>query len=213
MFMTFLKIHGQSWDVKISGNVTDMEKEQLSNIPVILFKNQDTIQVVRTNDKGEFIFISEFTFDNTYYITLDIENQRNKSYWVMLYEKGDSQRIFEYQIDLMKLRMFDERFDVSIYYELNETREYTNFNISYFKTILDEYPLLCVKFTQYINREEKLTVAKRRMKNFKKDLKLSEVNMKQIIFTVEIIKLEVSNSDDKRSRIDGVAYSMDGNCK
>lgn len=79
--------------------------------------------------------------------------------------------------------------------------------------MLIEYPQMCIRFVQTLNPEEKETVAKKRKEQFLKLLRTTGVNMNQIIFSDEILILDFSKSEDKRSRIEGVVYSMNGNCK
>lgn len=212
--MTFFEVYGQSWDVKISGTVTDMSNKKLiENIPVVLIANRDTIAIQNTNNNGEFLFDLIFSVENDYYIFLNVTHQNSRRDWIKLHAKGDSNIIGEYRLDLSKLRIIQDRFDNSVYYEKNETVKYQNFDLDYFKKIMTEYPQMCIRFVQTINPEEKKSISNRRKKQFLKTLKTAGINMNQIIFSDEIFILDIANLEDKRSRIEGVVYSMDGNCK
>ena len=214
LFMTFLSVYGQSWEVKISGTVTDMaNKKTIENIPVVLMSNRDTIAIQNSCSQGEFLFNVTFSVENDYYIFLNIEHQNSKQSWIKLHAKGDTNVIGEYHIDLSKLRIIHDRFDTGIYYEINETEKYQNFDLDYFKKFILEYPLMCIRFVQTINPDEKKRASKRRKRQFLKELKTTGVNMNQIIFSDEIFVLDITKTEDKRSRIEGVVYSMDGNCK
>jgi hypothetical protein len=213
LFMTFMNVYGQSWEVKISGNVIDMpSKKAMENIPVVLMENLDTIDIQNSSSEGEFLFEATFNVESDYYIFLNVEFQNSRQSWIKLHAKGDSNIVQEYRLDLAKLRIIHDRFDTGIYYEKNETKEYQNFDLNYFKKMIVEYPQICIRFVQTVNPEEKKSVAMRRKKHFLKELQTSGVNMNQIIFTDEIFRLDITNANDKRSRIEGVVYSMDGNC-
>lgn len=213
-FLTFNCVYAQSWEVKISGTVTDMSNNKLTeNIPVVLMANRDTIAIQTTDNIGEFLFHITFSVENDYYIFLNIAHQNSIRDWIKLHAKGDTNSIGEYRIDLSKLRIIHDRFDNNAYYEKNETVKYQNFDLDYFKNILTEYPQLCIRFVQTINPEEKKSISKRRKKQFLKILKTAGINMNQIFFSDEIFILDISKLEDKRSRIEGVVYSMDGNCK
>lgn len=190
-----------------------MDKELLPNVTVILMQNLDTLEKVQSNEQGEFMFLTEFSAENSYAVTLDVDHQRSKSYWVKIHAKGDTARYLEYRLDLLKLRIIKDRFDNSIYYAMNETNEYENFDLPYFLKILEEYPQMCIKFVQIINPEEDLRIANRRKRHFLKLLKSSGVNMSQLFFSEEILLLDTTNLEDKRSRIEGVVHSMSGSCK
>lgn len=212
--MTFLKVYGQSWEVKISGTVIDMaSKKSIENIPVVLMANLDTIAIQNSSTKGEFLFEATFSVENDYFIFLNVDFQNSRRSWIKLHTKGDSNIVQEYRLDLSKLRIIHDRFDTGIYYEKNEIKEYQNFDLEYFKKIIVEYPQICIRFVQTINPEEKRSAAMRRKKYFLKELQTTGINMNQIIFADEIFTLDITNSNDKRSRIEGVVYSMDGNCK
>jgi len=79
--------------------------------------------------------------------------------------------------------------------------------------VLNEYPQLCYRFVQSISPGEKKRIANKRKKAFLKNLRAVGVNMNQIIFSDEIIELDITKTEDKRSRIEGIVYSMDGKCK
>ena len=199
-------LFGQSSNVKISGSVSDLNKVRQSDIPVILLENTDALLVVKTNNKGEFEISTTFSIDNDYYILLDVKYNKNKT---NLHVKGDSIIVDGYQLDLLVPQFIEERFDNGANYDLNEVKNYQNFDIDYFKQKLIEYPELCIEFRQYVHPEEKMKIIKRRMKNFKKELIDKGVNMKQIFFSNEIFKL---NSSDQKSSIQAIVLSMEGNC-
>ncbi len=199
-------LFGQSSNVKISGSVSDLSKIRQSDIPVILLENTDTLIVVKTNKKGEFEILTTFSVDNDYYILLDVQYNKNKT---ILHLKGDTIIVDEYQLDLSVPRLIEDRFDNGANYDLNEVNNYHNFEINNFKQKLIQYPQLCIEFRQYANPEEKMKILKRRMKNFKKELNDSGINMKQISFSNLIFKL---NSTDKKSSIQAIVLSVDGNC-
>jgi hypothetical protein len=213
LFIIIYDVHGQLSAVKISGSVRDIEKRKLENIPVVLMVNRDTLAIQNSDSKGEFLFDVMFSTEHDYYIFLNLEHQNSKQNWIKLHAKGDTNIFMEYKIDLNKLRVIRHRFDNSIYYEKNDTEKYQNFDLDYFKKVIQEYPQMCIRFVQTINPKEKKIIAKRRKKHFLELLRSAGINMNQIIFSNETFTLDLSNSNDVRSRIEGVVYSMDGNCK
>lgn len=214
LFMTIFSVYGQTQQVKISGTVTDMENKKLvENIPVVLMSNRDTIAIKNSGSQGEFLFDVTFSVENDYFIFLNIDYQKSRQNWVKLHAKGDTNIVKEYILDLSKLRIIHDRFDTGIYYEKNETVKHQNFDLKYFLTMLNEYPQMCIRFVQTINPEERKSVATKRKKQFLKELNSSGVDMSRIIFSEEILILDLTKSEDKRSRIEGVVHSMDGNCK
>lgn len=209
-----MNVYGQTQQVKISGTVTDMENKKLvENIPVVLMSNRDTVAIKNSGSQGEFLFDVTFSVENDYYIFLNINHQNSRQSWIKLHAKGDTNVFEEYRVDLSKLRLIQDRFDNSVYYEKNETVKHQNFDLKYFLMMLNEYPQMCIRFVQLMNPEERKSVATRRKKQFLKELKSSGVDMSRIIFSEEILIMDLTNSEDKRSRIDGVVHSMDGNCK
>lgn len=213
LILISLDVNGQSQKVKISGIVKDMDKKSLESIPVVIMENRDTLEVQQSNNQGEFLFEVTFSVDKEYSMFLDIAYQNSKPNWVRLHAMGDTNIFEEYRLDLTKLRVFHDRFDTGIYYEKNETVKYENFDLKYFLTMLNEYPQMCIRFVQTINPEERKSVATKRKKQFLKELNSSGVDMNRIIFSKEILILDITKSEDKRSRIEGVVHSMDGNCK
>lgn len=212
--MTFIRCYGQTWDVKISGTVMDMENKKLiENIPVVLMSNRDTVAIQNSGSQGEFLFDVTFSIENDYFIFLNIDYQKSRQSWIKLHAKGDTNVVEEYHVDVAKLRIIHDRFDNSVYYEKNETKEYQNFDLDYFLKVLNEYPQLCYRFVQSINPDEKKRIANKRKKAFLKNLRTAGANMNQIIFSDEIIELDITKTEDKRSRIEGIVYSMDGKCK
>lgn len=214
LILSSLIVNGQSQDVKISGTVTDMENKKLiENIPVVLMSNRDTVAIKNSGSQGEFLFEVSFSVENDYYIFLNIDHQNSRQSWIKLHVKGDTNVFEEYRVDLSKLRLIQDRFDNSVYYEKNETVKHQNFDLKYFLMMLNEYPQMCIRFVQLKNPQERNSVAIRRKKQFLKELKSGGVDMSRIIFSEEILILDLTKSDDKRSRIEGVVHSMDGNCK
>jgi hypothetical protein len=212
--MTIVSVYGQTWDVKISGTVTDMENKKLiENIPVVIMSNRDTVAIKNSGSQGEFLFDVTFSVENDYFIFLNIDYQKSRQSWIKLHAKGDTNIVKEYLFELSKLRIIHDRFDNSVYYEKNETVKYQNFDLNYFIKIQNEYPQMCYRFVQLRSPQEKKSVAIRRKKQFLKKLKSGGVDMSRIIFSEEILIMDLTNSEDKRSRIDGVVHSMDGNCK
>ncbi len=206
--------YGQAQNVKISGTVIDMaNKKLIGNIPVVLMVNRDTIAIQNSDSLGEFLFEVTFSVENDYYIFLNIDRQNSRQSWIKLHAKGDTNVFEEYRLDLSKLRIIQDRFDNSVYYEKNEMVKHQNFDLKYFLTMLNEYPQMCIRFVQLINPEERKSMATRRKKQFLKELKSSGVDMSRIIFSEEILIMDLIKSEDKRSRIEGVVHSMDGNCK
>lgn len=205
---------GQTWEVNISGIVTNWEQDTLSEIPVILFVNADTLMTTLTDENGEFYMDVAFSRENNYAVRLDVERQNTKSYNVDLFTQGDTVFISKYHVDLMVLKVMRERFDNSAYYALNETQNMQNFDIAWFGALLDEYETMCLEFVQTIHPNEKPETARERMKQFKKILRKAGVNMDQLQFKATIHYLtEEQITKNSRSRIQGAITSMDGNCQ
>lgn len=99
-------------------------------------------------------------------------------------------------------------FDPSAYYALNETKEFTNFEITWLIDLMNEHPGLKIKFVQTITKQETVEIAKKRMINFEKSLKQGSVDMNRITFESKVYYVDETESD-QRSRIQGVVVSVD----
>ena len=206
------QVFSQSWDVNVSGSVMDVEKNALAGVPVVLISDDDTIVRVITDSTGLYSFSIRFDTHGSYYLALDY-GKDGMFHKVLLHEKGDTNRVNVFNVDLIRLRLIHDRFDVSAYYQFNETKKYENFDLEYCKQALMEYPEMCLLFRQSICSGEGPRTARRRMRHFKNALKKYGIDMKQIIFSDELIVLDTLYLDSETSRIDGVVNSMDGSCR
>jgi|SRR5690554_302638 len=213
-FLTFNCVYAQSWEVKISGNLKSSDNVMLSEIPILLCTNNDTMFIVKTDENGEFEFKTTFTYGNDYILKLNIENQNPKDCNFHLFSKEDTARMSEYQLDLKLPILIHDKFDNSVYYELNEIKNFQNFEMEWFKGLLTRYPEMCLEFVQTINPIEKQKIAQKRIKHFQEELVKANCDMKRISFRNETLILsDQMMIEDSRSRIQGIIISMDGDCK
>ncbi|MFT5778754.1 MAG: hypothetical protein ACI837_001710, partial [Crocinitomicaceae bacterium] len=56
----------QCWDVQIDGTVSNMEKEFLPDVTILLFENEDTLRKAVTDSVGGYAFNVDFFPDNQY---------------------------------------------------------------------------------------------------------------------------------------------------
>lgn len=214
VFLVSQGTYAQSWEVKISGSLINPDDSLITGIPVVLLENKDTLISVKTDQQGKFNFSSSFSYGNDYVIVISEEKFKLRSNKVYLFQKTDTARMSEYQLDLIIPKIIRDKFDNSAYYNLNETTNFQNFEIQLFKELMDEYPGMCVEFTQTIHPEEKSKVAAKRMKRFREQLEKAGYDLSRISFRKEVLVL---NKDllktDSRSRIQGIVLSMDGDCK
>jgi hypothetical protein len=212
--LTFQSVYAQSWEVKVSGNIHHSDGSKVSEVPVILFQNKDTVSVVKTDKNGAFVFNTTFTTGNDYTLGIDDENRNFRSNTVDLFHKEDTAKMSEYQVDLLFPKMIRDKFDNSAYYNLNETRRFENFETGWLKGFLDEYPGMCLEFVQTINPAEKGKIAKKRMKYFREELEKAGYDLNRITFRTDLLVLHKDQlKEDQRSRIQGIVISMDGDCK
>lgn len=163
--ISILKVFGQSWDVTILGTVTDLpSKKPIEHQRIVLMSNNDTLDFQFTKGIGDFSIETFFSVENDYYLFLDADYQNSKKDWIKLHAKGDTTMIHMFHIDLIKLPIIKDRFDNNAYYEINETKEHQNFDLTYFLNLFTENPTICIRFVQTIHPDEKKSVALKRKK-------------------------------------------------
>ncbi len=212
LFIFFLfNLNGQTVQVSIIGTVKDSERKLLPNEEVYVLKNNDTLLKTETNDEGNFFIQTNFSVENTYRIGL-LSNE-NYGIPIVLHQKGDSLNVPKYYaIDLGKFKIFHDFIDYTAYFEKNNFIDYSNFSTEMLKELFLEYPTICLKFIQTKNVKESNRLAKKRMTNFKEQLKLANLPMKQLLFDENFLILDESLID-QRSKIQGVVISLEGDCK
>lgn len=180
--LTLFYVYGQTWDVKIYGNLISNDKVRLSEVPVILFENNDTVLIVKSDENGQFDFNTKFSTGNEYIIKLEVENQNSDAFNIKLFNKEDTARMSEYELDFKLPVLIHDIFDNSVYYELNEMKKFENFEIEWFKQLFIQYPGMCLEFVQTINPDEKQKIAKKRINHFRGELVKASCNMSRISF-------------------------------
>lgn len=213
IFFTYSCAFAQSWEVNISGKLTSAKIVGLSNIPVVLFKNNDTLTVVSTNENGEFGLVSTFAFGNTYTLHLTSNERYQQTKIIRLFNKEDTARMSEYRIEVEFPHIIHDKFDNSAYYALNETTNFQNFEVEILRESQNQFPELCIEFVQTIHPNEQRKIAKKRKALFLKELERSGFDMKRIHFRKEVLILtEAQLKEDDRSRIQGIVRSLEGDC-
>lgn len=203
-------LNAQSYDCRIHGTIQKSRGEAVENHLVVIFKNTDTLCKMYTDKMGSFDFSVPFTSGNDYSLLYETLANAEK---ILLFRKTDSVPVLEYTLNLTLRNVKWDKFDNSAYYELNEIKAYQNFDLAFLKYTLAENPEVCVKFIQTWNPQEKKTVARKRMKLFRKQLFESGINPKQVSFSKQILNLSQEKTPDMRSRIQGVVASLEGVCK
>lgn len=105
-----------------------------------------------------------------------------------------------------------DKFDNSAYFNLNEIKKFEILTLKFLQDLIEKYPLICIEFIQTINVNESKRIAKKRMKTFKKTLKKAGLGIKNFRFNDEILVVKEIDFE-QRSRIQGVVYSINQNCK
>src|SRR5690606_34010074 len=132
---------------------------------------------------------------------------------IILQNRKDSLFVSGYEIELSIFISEEEKFDNSAYFEHRETHVWQNFELTWFTSLMNEYPNMCMEFTQRINPKESIRIAQKRMTNFKKMLLNAGCDMRRISFSENIVFLNDNLLKiDTRSRIQGLVISMDGDC-
>lgn len=197
-------------DVHITGTLKTIEKIPIDTCTVALCQNNDTLLITQTNSKGEFQFNAQLLVEQIHHLKFnraELSNQMTR-----FYVPNDSTETTSFYFELILPVLKQCRFDNSAYYDLNETVRCQNFDTHFIKNITLENPGLCLSFTQTIHPNESLRTAKKRMKNFKKLLKIEDFDLSRIEFSDEIRILDLTSSEDHRSRIQGVVVSLEGDC-
>src|SRR5690554_2332036 len=89
-FLTFNSVYAQSSILKITGILKSCDNVILSEIPILLCTNNDTMFIVKTDENGEFEFKTTFTYGNDHILKLHIENQNPKDCNFHLFSKEDT---------------------------------------------------------------------------------------------------------------------------
>lgn len=202
----------QNRPVKIAGTVTDINSAiPAPNVQIYLLKNNDTLSAVNTDSLGTFLIETNFSNHGEYSL---LHNFKGRKYdKIVLQNTGDSAWVSEYEIELSIFISNEEKFNSSVYFELKETHDCQNFEPVWFKALLEEYPNMCLEFTQYINPKESERIAQKRMINFRKMLFDIGCDMNRIRFSENPVILQASLLQiDPRSRIQSLVVSMDGSC-
>src|SRR5574343_263918 len=183
LFFAYSNAFAQSWEVNISGKLTNSKTTVIpSEILVTLCQNNDTVSVVNTKK-------------------------------IRLFNKEDTAMVSEYRIEVEFPDIIHNKFDYSAYYALNETRKFQNFEIDILKELQNQFPEMCMEFVQTIHPNELQKIAKKRKTLFLKELEKSGFDMKRIHFRKDVLILtEAQLIEDDRSRIQGIIRSLEGDC-
>ncbi len=182
-------MYAQEYSVTIEGSITLNERDLKEGFEVVLHNEIDTFIPVTIDETGYFWFETRFQWDLTY--TLEIRGSTsNQNAWspeyFVLHTPDDSLRIQAFSIETTLTNIRTDKFDNSAYYTLNETREFENFEIELFLKMLENYPDICLKFSQTKHPDERDRIAEKRMQDFKKFLLENGVNTDKIEFSDEI---------------------------
>ena len=204
--------YSQSWDVSITGTVSDMNKTLLSDIKVNLIQDALIIDSTLTDTLGYFTINSSFSSKFSYFVSMDYGMEHDVHNRIKLYSKGDSVVLVDYVVDVVKLNVIQDRFDTNIYYDYKQV-ETPDLDMKFFVAMIKEYPQMCVEVFQSVHPDEKSRIYRKRMELFKEKLVDAGVNMNQLVFSEVAYTLFIERETDKRSRIHGVVLSMEGDCK
>lgn len=203
----------QSYTGPFSGTITSKENAPFPNVKVVIYENDIAIDSTFTDSLGNYSFKIEFK-PKTEYAASYKHNDFFESTSDIFREATDTTINVDYFIDIQLASYRYDKFDNSAYYEMNVTDSFSNIEIGWFKDLMYEYPLMCLKFTQSIHPNERIKTAEERMKFFENKLKEFGCDMKRIRFSSEIFQLESHQLElNNKSRIQGVVISMDGKCK
>jgi hypothetical protein len=101
----------------------------------------------------------------------------------------------------------------NIYHEENNTQNPSNFDIELFKLNFEEFPYICIQFTQSSHASESKRIAKTRFQKFKNYLVVNEVVLSYFQFDSKILHLdETQLIQDQRSRLEGIVISLSKGC-
>ncbi|WP_107038705.1 carboxypeptidase-like regulatory domain-containing protein [Brumimicrobium mesophilum] len=207
------QFYAQSYTGPFSGTITSKENAPFPNVKVVIYENDIAIDSTFTDSLGNYSFKIEFKpkleYSSSYH-----HNDFHEATLDIFREATDTTINVEYFIDIQLTSYRYDKFDNSAYYEMNVIDSFSNIEIGWFKDLMDEYPLMCLKFTQSIHPNERIKTAEERMKFFENKLKEFGCDMNRICFSSEIFKLESHQLElNNKSRIQGEITSMDGSCK
>lgn len=203
----------QTFTGPFSGNVTSKENAPYPNVKVIIYENDLAIDSTYTDSLGNYSFMIDFKSKTEYSSRMQLD-KFNIDPKDIFRESTDTTTNIEYILDIQYGNYLYDKFDNNAYYELNIIDRFSNFEIEWFKSLMDEYPKMCLKFHQSIHPKESMETAKKRIRYFENELKEAGYDMNRIHFSSEIfiLKNEALNINAK-SRIQGETTSMDGKCK
>lgn len=215
-FLSFFKeVIGQTDSTSISGKVTDVHSDRpIQNIDVLLFENQDTLMVIKTDSLGEFKFFVKVSPQKDY--TLKTECYP-RSFIVDTIEIVPNKEgiKYEYFIETSCFYYNDKPKDLVAYYEVGDTKSFSRFNIGYLKDLMQEYPKMCLQASPFHVASENKKTVNSRIHNFKDSLIQSDIDLSRIAFSSSrVIENDTEKSADKQqSKIYFEVTRMDGDCK
>lgn len=212
-FCFFLISHysySQTVETEVRRTIKTMQNKELADITVLLFKNQNIIGSARTDINGKFLFQTEISNGNQYSLKIDY---LNRDFGHTIFRTLEDTIVYgTYDITMQFYPQKEERFDPSIYFDFNNVKDFQNHEDDLFKALILEFPEICIAFSQTINPEENREIVTERMNYFKQHLIQEGFDMKNFKFSNNIYLLD-EFEQDKRSRIQGVVVSVEGNCE
>lgn len=200
----------QCWDVQIDGTVSNMEKEFLPDVTILLFENEDTLRKAVTDSVGGYAFNVDFFAENQYSYAILYKDYYQKS---ILYAAEDSFRTRNYLLESLIVDGQEFHHSGNLFYKFNNINAIQSTEFEWLKSLMDARHELCLEFRQTINPKERLIVAEDRMENFRCELEQIEIDITRITFTDSIHELSDTRIlEDERSRIEGSIISLEGNC-
>lgn len=215
LFSSFFEgVIGQTDSTSISGKVTDVHSDRpIPDIDVLLFENQDTLMVTKTDSLGEFKF------------NVSVKSGKDYTLKTKCYPRsfiGDTIEIvptkegvvYEYIIETSCFYYNNKPKDIVAYYEVGDTINFSGLNIEFLNDLMQEYPQMCLKASPFHIASESEKTVKSRIHNFKDSLLQSKIDMSRITFSAPRIIENIKKEHNKQqSKIYFEVTRMDGDCK
>jgi hypothetical protein len=207
LFLLILNItFGQTIHLEFSGKANSGKDSPLKNVLIQFIQKNDTICVLKTAENGN------------YSCEFDVESRDSISIYASKYGFQESKDILnlnelssfniQVSLDFFMLSVCTFHKDPSIYFNTNETKEMRYVDLKQLDNFTEEYPHICIRYTQTIHPNESKRIAIKRMNNFRKYLIENKIDIRNIQFEKNYFILDEKQLEkDPRSRIQGIGFS------
>lgn len=207
------QLTAQSSTSQLSGKVTSKENTPYPEIKVVVYENDLAIDSTYTDSSGNYTFVLDLKPRTEYSASMQI-NKFHIDPKDIFRKASDTILNVEYFLDVQLGNYLYDKFDNSAYFEFNVVDSFSNVEIEWFKSLLEEYPNICLKLYQTTHSDESLNIANARIKFFENLLIETGCDMNRIQFSTNIRTLEEYELiEDKRARILGEVVSNNGECE